>query len=142
MDCLFCKIVSGEIPSYKVYEDENILAFLDVAPVSPGHTLVVPKKHFTNLEDIPENELCALIRAVKKIGKSIKAGLGAPGYNVSENNDPAAGQVIPHIHFHVIPRAKGDSLELWPQGKYQAGEAEEVLKKIKILHRIANMIIN
>ena len=132
MDCIFCKIVAGELPCYKVYEDDDVLAFLDVAPVSFGHVLVVPKKHFVNMEDIPEDELCKVIKAVKKIGKALKGGLGVAGYNVQVNNDPIAGQIVPHIHFHVIPRREGDGLELWPQGKYGEGEAEEILEKIKI----------
>jgi len=130
--CIFCKIIAGEIPCYKVYENEDILAFLDIAPVNHGHTLVVPKKHFVNLEDIPEDELSKLINAVKKVGWAIKNGLGVSGYNVQVNNDPVAGQVVPHIHFHIVPRKEGDGLQLWPQGKYKEGEAERVLNKIKI----------
>ncbi|PIR13634.1 HIT family protein [Candidatus Falkowbacteria bacterium CG11_big_fil_rev_8_21_14_0_20_39_10] len=129
--CIFCKIVAGEIPSHKIYEDENVLAFLDIAPVNPGHILVITKNHYTNFEDTPEEELANLIKAIKKVGRAIKKGLGASGYNVTENNDPAAGQIIPHIHFHVIPRNKGDGLKLWPQGKYIEGGGEEVVKKIK-----------
>lgn len=132
MECVFCKIVNSELPSYKVYEDENSLAFLDISPVTPGHTLVISKKHYSNLEDIPENDLCELIKSVKKIGKSIKAGLGVSGYNMTENNDPIAGQIIPHIHFHIIPRRDGDNIHLWPQGEYKEGEALEILNKIKI----------
>lgn len=131
MSCIFCKIVAGEIPSYKVYEDEDVYAFLDIAPVNYGHTLVVTKKHFANMEEIPEEELCQLIKAVKKVGKAIKEGLSAAGYNIGENNDPVAGQVVPHIHFHVMPRRADDGLRLWPQGKYGNGEAEKVAKKIK-----------
>lgn len=131
MDCIFCKIVAGELPSYKIYEDEKTLVFLDIAPVNLGHALVIPKKHYANLEEIPEDELCHLMKVVKKIGKSLKDGLGATGYNVMENNDPIAGQIIPHIHFHLIPRIEGDGLKLWPQGEYREGEAEDVLRKIK-----------
>jgi histidine triad (HIT) family protein len=135
MECIFCKIVAGEIPSYKVYEDENCLAFLDIAPVNYGHTLVVTKKHYANMEEIPENELCQLIKAVKKVGKALKDGLGAAGYNIGENNDPVAGQVVPHIHFHVMPRRADDGLRLWPQGKYEAGKAEETMDKLKMVFR-------
>lgn len=131
MDCIFCKIIAGELPSHRVYEDEKVFAFLDIAPVNPGHTLVVPKKHYANIEEIPEEDLCALFKAVKKIGLAIKNGLGAEGYNINENNDPIAGQIVPHIHFHIIPRRKGDNLHLWPQNKYDESEAEEVLEKIK-----------
>ena len=131
--CIFCKIAKGEIPSYKVYEDKQTLAFLDAAPVSPGHTLVITKKHYANLEEIPEDELGALIKAVKKIGQAIKEGLEAPGYNVQINNDPAAGQVISHIHWHIIPRRENDGLKLWPQGKYGEGEAEATADRIRKL---------
>jgi histidine triad (HIT) family protein len=132
MSCIFCKIIAGEIPSYKVYEDDNSLAFLDIAPVNPGHTLVVSKKHFVNLEDTPEGILCQVISAVKKVGRAIKDGLGAEGYNINVNNDPVAGQIIPHLHFHIIPRRDGDGLKSWEQGKYKEGKAEEISKKIKI----------
>ncbi|MBI4812011.1 HIT family protein [Candidatus Falkowbacteria bacterium] len=131
MDCIFCKIVKGELPSYKVYEDRHTLAFLDISPVNYGHTLVIPKKHYVNMEEIPEKELCEVIKTVKKIGKAVKEGLGAKGYNIGVNNDPVAGQIIPHLHFHIMSRAEGDGLKLWPQGKYGDGEAEEAIRKIK-----------
>ncbi|MDD5071211.1 MAG: HIT family protein [Patescibacteria group bacterium] len=130
MDCIFCKIISGEIPCYKVYEDKDTLAFLDIAPVNPGHTLIVPKKHYANIEEIPEGESAEVMAAIKKVGKAMKDGLGAEGYNVMENNDPVAGQIIPHLHFHIIPRKPGDGLKLWPQGKYAEGEAEEIVKRL------------
>ena len=131
-DCIFCKIISGELPSHKVYEDDNNLAFLDINPTSHGHTLVVPKKHFVNMEDVPEEELKQTILIVKKIGKKLKDGLGVESYNICVNNDPAAGQLIPHIHFHLVPRYKNDNLKPWPQASYPEGKAEEVLEKIKI----------
>lgn len=134
MDCIFCKIVAGEIPSYKIYENESILAFLDIAPVNPGHVLVITKKHFLNLEEVTEEQLCALALAVKKAGKAIKDGLGAKGYSLMENNDPIAGQIVPHLHFHIIPRIEGDNLHLWPHGKYKEGEAEAILKKLLIIN--------
>ena len=129
--CLFCDIISGKVPSNKVFENEKVLAFLDIAPVNYGHVLVVPKQHYLNIEEIPEDLLCELVKVVKKIGKSMKDGLGVSAYNVSVNNDPISGQVVPHIHFHLIPRKEGDSLKLWEQGRYGDGEVEEVLKKIK-----------
>jgi len=130
MDCIFCKIANKEIPCHKVFEDEKVLAFLDIAPVNPGHVLVIPKKHFQNFEEIPEDELCALAKAVKKIGQAVKSRLGVEGYNVLENNGPAAGQIISHIHFHVIPRKSDDGLKHWPQNKYKEGEAGEIASKI------------
>ena len=132
MNCIFCKIIAGEIPSYKVYEDEDTLAFLDINPVHPGHTLVVPKKHYANIEEADEATLCQVIKTVKKVGLSLKNKLGASGYNVQVNNDPASGQLVPHLHFHLVPRMADDGLKLWPQRAYQPGQAEEVMKKIKI----------
>lgn len=132
MSCIFCTIINGQIPSYKVYEDENTLAFLDINPVKPGHTLVVPKKHLANIEETDEEILCQVMKIVKKVGASLKKNLGALGYNVQINNDPAAGQIVPHFHCHLVPRLADDGLELWPQRKYEENEAEEVLNKIKI----------
>ena len=131
-DCIFCKIIKGEIPSYKVYEDEDILAVLDINPSSDGHTLVFPKKHTQNFEDTDEETLSKLMVVVKKIGLAIKNNLGADSYNVCENNDLIAGQIVPHIHFHIVPRYKGDGLQAWTQAPYPDGKAEEILKKIKI----------
>ncbi len=132
MSCTFCKIIAGEIPSYKVYEDDYTIAFLDINPVNPGHTLVVPKQHFINIEEADEETLCQVIKVVKKIGLSLKENFSAEGYNVQVNNNLVAGQVVPHLHFHIIPRLLGDGMELWQQKKYLDNEAEEVLNKIKI----------
>lgn len=131
-NCIFCKIINGELPSYKVYEDEYTLAFLDINPVSHGHTLVVPKKHFQNMEAVSEEELAKVITTVKIVGKRVKEKLGAASYNIGENNDKEAGQIIPHLHFHVIPRYGNDNLKLWPQSPYPEGKAEEILAKLKI----------
>jgi len=130
--CLFCEIATGEVKSYNIYEDEKTVAFLDIAPVNYGHILVIPKKHYKNIEEIIEEDLCAVIKTVKKVGRAMKDNFGAEGYSVMENNDPVAGQVVSHVHFHVIPRKDGDGLSLWPQGKYGDGEAEEVMEKFKI----------
>ena len=111
--CIFCKIVSGEIPADKIYEDESLLAFLDIAPVNPGHVLVIPKKHYENIEETPEEVLCWLIKKVKEVGLAVKNGLGVSGYNIVQNNGSVAGQVVPHLHFHIIPRKENDNLHLW-----------------------------
>jgi histidine triad (HIT) family protein len=130
-NCIFCKIVNGDLAAYKIYEDDKVLAFLDVKPVNPGHTLVVPKNHYHNLENMPEEILIAIIKTVKKVGNSIKDNL-APGYNVNLNNDPVAGQEIPHTHFHVIPRNPEDHLRLWPHREYKDGEPEKIVQMIRI----------
>ncbi|PKL72030.1 HIT family protein [Candidatus Kuenenbacteria bacterium HGW-Kuenenbacteria-1] len=132
MACVFCKIIKKEIPYYGIYEDESVLAFLDIAPVNYGHTIVVPKKHYANFEEISDEELCKVIKVVKKIGKAIIKGLKIRGYNIFVNNNPVAGQVISHMHFHVVPRTEEDGLQLWAQGKYEEGEAEKVMKKIQL----------
>ena len=130
-NCIFCKIVKGEIPSHKVYEDETTLAFLDISPVNIGHTLVIPKEHYENIYETPEKIMMDMMRTVKKISHAVKKGLNADGINVNMNNDPAAGQAVFHSHIHVIPRIKNDGFGLW-QGKrpYNDGEKEIVVKKI------------
>jgi histidine triad (HIT) family protein len=130
--CIFCKIIAGEIPAYRVYEDDKVFAFLDIKPVHPGHILVIPKKHLTNLEEIDNQDLTDLILVVKEMGALVKNNLNYESYNVIVNNDPVAGQEIPHLHFHIIPRVAGDNLHHWPHQEYAPGEAEEVLKKLLV----------
>ncbi len=129
--CIFCKIIAKEIPAHIVYEDDSVLAFLDIKPVNPGHVLVIPKTHYQNIEEAPENVLCNLMKVVKKIGKDVKEKLNYAAYNVMENNDPLAGQLIPHLHFHIIPRQEGDGHRHFTQKEYADGEALEILNKLK-----------
>ena len=130
-NCIFCKIVKGEIPSSKVYEDSEVLAFLDIAPVNIGHALVIPKKHFVNIHDTPEEILGYMMRVAKNIAKAIKETTGAEGINININNEPAAGQIIFHTHLHVIPRYAADGFKLWHGRRgYEEGEKDEVAKKI------------
>jgi histidine triad (HIT) family protein len=131
MDCIFCKIVAGDIPSYKVYEDDKVMAFFDILPISPGHTIVIPKNHVSDVENLSDDDLCAMSLAIKKIGKAVMEGLGVKGYSVFLDNKSAANQHVPHVHFHLVPRAEGDGLERWPQSGYTEGEAEHCLKKIR-----------
>ena len=130
-DCLFCKIVRGEIPSSKLYETENVLAFLDIAPVHKGHALVVPKKHFMDILDIDEKDLAEVAKAVKKVALAVKKATNADGLTVTSNNKKSAGQVVMHYHIHIIPRFENDGLKLWPQGKYEENEMDEYKKKIE-----------
>lgn len=132
MDCIFCKIVDEGIPSHKVLENDKVLAFFDILPISPGHTIVIPKRHVSDVEDLTSEEFAAMAAAVKKIGKAVMDGLGVKGYSVFLDNKSAANQHVPHTHFHVVPRAEGDGLERWPQSGYGEGEAEKCLKRIKI----------
>lgn len=129
--CIFCKIVAGEIRSHTVYEDEEILAFLDINPVQKGHTLVIPKEHYTNIHDTPEKVLHALMSATQKVAGAIKEGVGATGLNIHINNEHDAGQIIFHTHIHIIPRFKDDGLEMWKQHPYPEGVAEDVQEKIR-----------
>ena len=129
--CIFCKIIRGELPSYKVYEDEHTLAFLDIKPVNAGHTLVVPKKHSHNIFDIAPEDWAALTEAARVISIAIEKALGADGVNIAMNNREHAGQVVDHPHLHIIPRFKGDGLKLMPQRNYSEGEAEPVAEKIR-----------
>ncbi|WP_419788410.1 HIT family protein [Pseudodesulfovibrio sp.] len=121
-ECIFCKIVAGEIPCAKVYETETCLAFLDIAPVNAGHALVLPKDHYPTLMDIPSGLGNDLLEALGKVGKAIMAATGADGLNVMQNNYEAAGQMVPHAHFHLIPRFSDDGLKLWAQSSYDSPE--------------------
>ena len=103
VDCLFCKIIKGEIPSHKIYEDENVYAFLDISAKVVGHTLVVPKKHCVNILDCGEEYLNFVINAVKKIANHYMKQ-GFTGFNLQVNNGESAGQEVPHLHFHILPR--------------------------------------
>jgi len=129
--CIFCKMINKDFPTRAVYEDEKTFAFLDIKPVNPGHILVIPKKHYANIEDISAEDLVAVILTVKKMGALLKTKLGVAGYNIMENNDPVAGQNVAHLHFHVIPRHEGDGHVVWPQSEYEEGQAEEIVKKLK-----------
>lgn len=108
MECLFCKIISGEVPSSKVYEDELVYAFLDIAPSSSGHTLIMPKKHIERFNDMSPDDVASLFKAVNKIAKAVEKGVSADGSNIGLNNGKVAGQEVPHVHIHLIPRYEGD----------------------------------
>ena len=131
MDCIFCKIVKEEIPCTKIYEDGKTLAFLDITPINIGHTLVIPKEHFKDIHEVPEELVTHMMKAVKKISTTLRTSLPCDGVNVAMNNEGAAGQVIFHAHIHVIPRFEGDGFELW-HGKrsYEEGEMQKVAEKI------------
>ncbi len=131
-NCIFCKIVAGELPSTKIYEDEQTLAFLDLHPVNYGHILVVPKEHYENFSATPNEWLADAMHVADKVSKATMAGLGAEGFNLSLNNGKAAGQVIFHTHFHIIPRYSDDRLKPWPSKEYDTDEQKkEVAEKIK-----------
>ena len=112
-DCIFCAIASGEIPSFKIYEDELVLAYLDINPFAKGHTLVIPKVHSKGLLDTDEATLAALIARVKKVAAHVVAKLGCDGFNIVQNNGAAAGQTVYHLHFHIVPRWTGDKASVF-----------------------------
>lgn len=130
-DCIFCKIIRGEIPATKVYENDEIIAFLDIMPVNPGHTLVISKEHYENLLSTPEDILCEMISKAKLIAKAVVSGMGAGGFNLGVNNGKVAGQIVPHIHFHIMPRYPEDGRVLWLGKKSDPKELEKIAQKIK-----------
>ncbi|MEM3373651.1 MAG: HIT family protein [Candidatus Woesearchaeota archaeon] len=130
MDCVFCKIIENKIPSSKIYEDDSVIAFLDIAPVHKGHTLVVPKKHSENMLKDDDEDLKKCIVVSKRLANAILKATNADGINLIINTMPAAGQVVMHTHFHLIPRYKNDGLKHWPQGKYENNEMESIKKRI------------
>ena len=130
-DCLFCKIVASKVPADKVYEDEEVLAFLDIAPNNLGHTLAIPRKHYETYLDTPDETLADLSVKVKRIATGVKKATGAEGINIFVNAHKAAGQVIPHLHFHIIPRYLSDDFKHWTGKKYPKNEAEKIAEKIK-----------
>ena len=131
-DCLFCKMVAGQIPVTKIYEDEVVLAFLDIGPISDGHTLVIPKQHFEKLHDCPSEFLGRVGSRLGKIAGAVTAAMNSDGYNVLCNNGRAAGQHIEHLHFHIIPRNTGDGLlSQWPTYEYEQGKIELIAEKIR-----------
>ncbi|MFA5187896.1 MAG: HIT family protein [Patescibacteria group bacterium] len=130
-DCLFCQIVAGEVPSINVAESESCIAILDTNPVNPGHTLIIPKKHSINMLDADEETLKDMIVFTKRVAQAILNGLGYDAFNLELNNGRIAGQIIPHLHWHIVPRIAEDGLTHWPGKKYKAGEAEEIAEKIR-----------
>jgi histidine triad (HIT) family protein len=131
-DCIFCKIVAGEIPANRIYEDETLLVFLDNGPISDGHTLVIPKPHFEKLHDCPAELLGQIFSRLGKIAGAVSTAMNSDGYNLLCNNGRAAGQVVEHLHFHIIPRNVGDGLlNRWPSYAYEQGKIEAIADKIR-----------
>jgi len=132
-DCIFCKIIAKEIPSKVLYQNNNTIAFLDIFPISQGHTIIIPKKHYTNLETIPINELHEVMETVKIVSNLIYKNLNIDGYNILQNNYKAAGQVINHFHIHIIPRSNADGKFklLIPREQVKEEELNQTLKIIR-----------
>lgn len=132
-DCVFCKIIRGDIPSHKVYENGEVFAFLDIQPANPGHTLVVTKKHYPSLAETPDEELAQLFIAVKKAGRAAAAAVSAAGFNIMINNGAVAGQVIPHVHVHAVPRFEDDGHRHWAKKSVSTEQMGEIAEKISRL---------
>lgn len=130
-DCIFCKIVKGEISSHKLTEGSQTLAFLDVFPVSNGHVLIVPKRHLEDLADLTAEEWVEIGKLAKIVGNSLRKGLLADGFSLLLRNGKAAGQEVPHVHFHLIPRFQGDALEEWHGKKTETAELQKTAQIIK-----------
>ncbi len=129
---IFDKILSGDIPSYKVYEDENVFAFLDIGPLSAGHTLVIPKERKAQLHQLSDESAAALGRVLPRLCRAVMAATGANDYNVLQNNGSAAHQAVFHVHFHIIPKVGEAGLGiLWPAGKLGSAEGADLQAKIQ-----------
>ncbi len=131
VDCIFCKIISKEVESNIIYEDDQTISFLDINPVNKGHSLVMPKNHYPTFMDIPKSELGAIFSTIQDVTSAVMKSMNASGSNLLMNNKKAAGQLVNHVHFHIIPRFKNDGLKHWPQGTYKEWESKEIAEKIK-----------
>ncbi len=131
MDCIFCKIVAGLIPSLKIYENDYALCFLDIGPLADGHVLVIPKKHYSRLDEMSGDEVAAVARVLPGLADAVVRATGAQGYNILQNNGKVAGQLVDHVHFHIIPRMPEDGLGYrWNAKKYAVGKDKEVQQRI------------
>ena len=130
--CLFCKMALGQIPVAKIYEDDNVLAFLDIGPISDGHTLVIPKQHYEKIDQCPPEIVAQVASCIGEIAGAVVGAMNSDGYNVLCNNGRAAGQVIDHLHFHIIPRKLEDGVfNRWPSYQYEEGQIDKVAELIR-----------
>jgi histidine triad (HIT) family protein len=130
MDCIFCKIINGEISSYKVFEDDLVFAFLDIKPLTRGHTLIIPKKHFVDILDIDNQSLARTVVVAKELASKFKLKLGAEGFNLLQSNGSIAHQDVFHFHMHLVPRYKNDGIDLNSHHTNQLIDVEEVFEKL------------
>lgn len=131
-NCIFCKIIRGDIPSKKVFENDKILGFLDIFPMSPGHTIVAPKSHVNFFEDVEKTEVCEIFNIVQDLASDYLKKLNIDGYNILVNSHSAAGQEIQHFHVHIIPRKMADGIirHKIPKNQATSEELEQILKEI------------
>ncbi len=131
-DCVFCKIAARELPASVVYENETLVAFLDVNPLAEGHLLVIPRNHYTRVVDMPAEACAQLAASLPQLGHAVLEVTGAEGFNLLQNNGRVAGQVVPHVHFHLIPRKADDGLGYrWNAGTYPPGRDAELADAYK-----------
>jgi len=131
-DTIFGKIIDGEIPCHRVYEDEHVLAFLDVGPLSRGHTLVLPKERAAHLHELSEDAAAAVGRVLPRLCRAIMHAVGADAYNVLVNTGEAAGQVVMHTHFHIIPKFPDTGFKMgWHSGKLDEADARTLIADIQ-----------
>ena len=131
-NCVFCKIVAGQIPCFKLLEDEHTIAFMDINPVNPGHALAVAKGHWPTVDVIPPDVLAAVARTAQRIAKAVMAELRPAGVNLVQANGAGAGQSVPHLHIHIMPRVKGDDVNLnWEQKPGDMAAIKAVHEKLK-----------
>lgn len=134
-DCIFCKIIRKEIPSYKIFENDDVYAFLDISQVTPGHTLLIPKKHIENIFDYTQEDAAKYLQYLPIVANAIKASdKKIIGMNIQNNNGKYAGQVVMHSHFHLIPRRLDDGLKIPTRNnasKYTTADYERIAKKIR-----------
>ena len=130
-NCIFCKIVAGEIPCAKVHEDDTALAFMDTGPLAEGHVLLIPKEHYQTVDQMPGNVAAECLATLPKLVRAVQVATQCEGVNVLQNNGRVAHQVVPHVHFHIIPRNAGDQFHFnWPAGTYGEGQLDALLGKI------------
>lgn len=131
-ETIFSKILRGEIPCHKVYEDDHVLAFLDINPLSEGHTLVIPKEAKTHLHELSDDSAAAIGRVLPRIARAVLAATGAGAYNVLQNNGASAHQAVMHVHFHIIPKTDGGGLGIgWPAGKLDGDRGQDLVERIR-----------
>ncbi len=131
-DCVFCRIVAGEIPALTILDTDHAYAFLDIAPLAEGHTLLIPKEHVESLELMSGEAVARMLAELPRLAHAVAAATVADGYNILQNNGRVAGQAVNHVHFHIIPRRSGDGLGYrWNAGKYAEGRAEELQGEIR-----------
>ena len=132
MECIFCAIVEGKIPSAKVYENEHIFAFMDIAPANPGHLLIIPKQHYRNIFDMPAEVGSKIMEAAVPLAAAIRKALNPDGLNLFQSNEAAGFQTVFHFHLHLIPRWEGDPLRLpWKPSEGDIEEINNIAKRIQ-----------